>query len=139
MIQLLGDRYSEFIPAEMVAEFGLRTPAAPGVGIGAEVRMQDCWLIIASPLEDSPAFKAGLMPEDRITAINGEHLRPPHRVTRASPASPTPRHHHRRSRRPGLRPHHRAEDREPTVKGVSYAGDGWDFFIDPTRRIAYRA
>lgn len=140
MIQALGDRYSEFIPAAMVAEFDKNTRGTY-VGIGAEVRMQDCWLVIASPLEDSPAFKAGLMPEDRIKAINGEStcdLSLTECIARLTgePNTPVTITVDRSGETFDLTIV-RQKIETPTVKGVRYAGDGWDFFIDPTRKIAY--
>ena len=41
-------------------------------GIGAAVTKQDGFIMIESPLKESPAIKAGLVAKDKIIAINGE-------------------------------------------------------------------
>jgi len=41
-------------------------------GLGVVVSQRDGDLIIVSPMEDSPGFKAGLMPGDKIAKIDGE-------------------------------------------------------------------
>lgn len=41
-------------------------------GLGVVVSQRDGDLVIVSPMEDSPGFKAGLLPGDRIVKIDGE-------------------------------------------------------------------
>lgn len=43
-------------------------------GLGIEVTMEDGVLKIISPLEDTPAFRAGLKPGDEITHLDGKPL-----------------------------------------------------------------
>lgn len=46
-------------------------------GLGMNVTLKDGYLTIISPVEGTPAFKAGLMPNDQILKINGsstEHM-----------------------------------------------------------------
>ncbi len=140
MVEALGDRYSEFIPAADIAEFDKNTRGSY-VGIGAEVRMENCWLIIASPLEDSPAFKAGVMAEDRVTAINGEStcdLSLNECIARLTgePNTPVTITVDRDGQTQEITIV-RQKIETPTVKGVHYTGDGWDFWIDPSDKIAY--
>ena len=71
MIGVLGDDYTEFVPAEDTAEFA-KNLTGEYVGIGAEVGMRDGWFTIISPLDDSPAWRAGVMADDRVIAIDGE-------------------------------------------------------------------
>ncbi len=47
----------------MDAEFG---------GLGIEITLENKVLTVISPIEDTPAFKAGLKPGDKIIKINGE-------------------------------------------------------------------
>jgi carboxyl-terminal processing protease len=70
MVEALGDQYTVFVPASEAADF---TKGLTGeyVGIGASVNTDSGWLTIVSPLEDSPALRAGLMPDDRVLAIDG--------------------------------------------------------------------
>ncbi|MDW8189767.1 MAG: S41 family peptidase [Pseudobdellovibrionaceae bacterium] len=58
---LTSDKFKEF-ESESKGEFG---------GIGIEITIDNGYLTIIAPLEDTPAFFAGLKPKDRIIAING--------------------------------------------------------------------
>ena len=71
MVEALGDQYTVFVPGSEAGEF---TKGLTGeyVGIGASVNTDSGWLTIVSPLEDSPALRAGLMPDDRVLEIDGK-------------------------------------------------------------------
>ncbi len=71
MVEALNDPYTVYVPASEKTSFN-KDLTGEYVGIGATVNGQDGWLTIVSPLEDSPAFRAGLMPQDRIVAIDGK-------------------------------------------------------------------
>jgi len=43
-------------------------------GIGAEVEMRNGYLTIVTPIDDSPAQKAGLKPGDQILAVDGDDM-----------------------------------------------------------------
>jgi len=45
------------------------------VGIGIEVGMEDGYVKVVSPIEDSPAFKAGIKAGDLITRLDNEPIR----------------------------------------------------------------
>jgi carboxyl-terminal processing protease len=45
------------------------------VGLGIEVGMEDGYIRIISPIEDSPAYRAGLKAGDLITSLNSEPVR----------------------------------------------------------------
>ena len=64
------DPYSDYIPNEGVAEFRADLENRFG-GLGIHTAKQHDKLIVVSPLADSPAYRAGLRPDDVITAING--------------------------------------------------------------------
>src|ERR1039458_555484 len=40
-------------------------------GLGMTVGLKDGYLMIIAPMEDTPAYKAGLLPNDQILKING--------------------------------------------------------------------
>ena len=51
------------------------TVAGRFVGIGIEVGMEDGYIKVVSPIEDSPAFKAGIKAGDYITRIDGAAIK----------------------------------------------------------------
>jgi len=71
MIETLNDPYTVYVPPQVKREFE-KELTGEYVGIGAQIQMRDGWLTIASPLEDSPAFRVGLMADDRVVKIDGE-------------------------------------------------------------------
>lgn len=70
MVEALNDPYTVYVPAEERKAF-TKQLTGEYVGIGAQVNVQDGWLTIVTPLEDAPAFKAGVMPDDRVVSIDG--------------------------------------------------------------------
>jgi len=68
MVKALGDPYTTFFPPEENKKF---TEDIKGSfeGIGAEIGLRNNIVTIISPLEDSPAKKAGLMPGDKVLKI----------------------------------------------------------------------
>ena len=73
MLEALGDQYTEYVPPVAVAEFQKRI-SGDYVGIGAEVRPDDGFLRIVSPMDDSPALKAGVQAGDLIVAVDGRSV-----------------------------------------------------------------
>jgi len=71
MIEELNDPYTTFVPKRDTDDFA-RSLTGEYVGIGAEVQIRDGWLTISSPLDGSPSWKAGVMPDDRVIKIDGE-------------------------------------------------------------------
>ncbi len=65
------DPYSTFFSPEEFKEFTTETHGEFG-GLGIEITMENHKLIIVSPIEDTPAYKAGLKPGDVIIEIDGE-------------------------------------------------------------------
>lgn len=73
---LLGglDPYSAYLAKEDFKDFQSETLGRFG-GLGIEVSMEDGFLKIISPIEDSPAEKAGIKAGDRIITIDGEIIK----------------------------------------------------------------
>jgi carboxyl-terminal processing protease len=67
----LDDPYSVFLPPKEAQEFQNELKGN-FEGIGAEIGIKNQQLTVVTPLEDSPAIKAGLKPGDFIYKINGE-------------------------------------------------------------------
>lgn len=70
MVKALGDKNSNF---ERPGDNALLDSLSGEVeGIGAVVQKRDDDIVVVTPLADSPAEKAGLLPNDIITKVNGE-------------------------------------------------------------------
>ncbi|MFC1514402.1 S41 family peptidase [Candidatus Omnitrophota bacterium] len=68
------DPYSQFLDPEDYKELLVETKGTFG-GLGVEITIKDGLLTVVSPLEDTPAWRAGLKPGDRIVKIEGELTR----------------------------------------------------------------
>ncbi len=62
------DPHSGFMPPEMYREMKIDTSGEFG-GVGIEITVKDGILTIVSPIEDTPAFRAGLQAGDQILKI----------------------------------------------------------------------
>ncbi len=70
MLQSL-DPYSQYLNEEMFKELQVETKGEFG-GLGIEITLESGMLTIVSPIEDTPAYKAGLKPGDKILKIDGD-------------------------------------------------------------------
>ena len=65
------DPHSAFMPPQMYKEMQEETKGR-FEGLGMEITIKDGFLTVVSPVEDTPAFKAGILAEDQILKIDGE-------------------------------------------------------------------
>src|SRR3954470_19214919 len=65
------DPHSNFLPPDVFKDMKIDTSGEFG-GLGIEIGMKDNVRTVISPIEDSPAWKPGLKPNDRIVKINNE-------------------------------------------------------------------
>ncbi|HMN95434.1 MAG TPA: S41 family peptidase [Phycisphaerales bacterium] len=140
-----ADPHTVWIPPERAAAFE-KAVNATYAGIGAEIDARDGWLLVVTPLEDSPAAEAGVRAGDLILAIDGVSTRD------RLPAECAPL----LLGEPGttvtidLRSPEGEERRleivrrriaASSVRGLerrgATAGEGWRWGLDPQRRIAY--
>jgi carboxyl-terminal processing protease len=147
MVEALNDPYAVFVPASETREFE-KELTGDFVGIGVQIVIADGWLTVVTPLEDSPAFKAGVMAEDRIVEVEGT----------STFGLSTTQCIDLLAGEPGTKVNivvERDGERLPlkitrqriltrTVKGFHWEGSdkpgstgAWQYFIDPKRRIAY--
>ena len=65
------DTHTNFLPPDIFKEFKTETTGEFG-GIGIEISVQDDVLTVMSPIEDTPAYKAGIKGGDKIVEIEGK-------------------------------------------------------------------
>jgi carboxyl-terminal processing protease len=71
MINSLGDPYSSFLPESEMTDLNDTTQGSFG-GVGLYISKPGEFVEVASPIEDTPGWRAGINPGDLITEINGE-------------------------------------------------------------------
>jgi carboxyl-terminal processing protease len=64
------DPHSSFLDPENYKEMQVETSGSFG-GLGIEITLRDDILTVVSPIEGTPAYRAGLQPGDRIVKIDG--------------------------------------------------------------------
>lgn len=65
------DPHTNYMTPEIFKDFESETSGEFG-GLGIEISIQNGILTIISPIEDTPAWNAGIKPGDRIVAIDGQ-------------------------------------------------------------------
>ncbi|NDD92789.1 S41 family peptidase [bacterium] len=65
------DPHSNFLPAQVFRDMKIETSGKFG-GIGIEIGMKENVLTVITPIEDTPAWRAGIKPNDRIVKIDQE-------------------------------------------------------------------
>ena len=64
------DPHSAYLPPEPYKEMEVQLSGAFG-GIGLELGMKEGRLVVVAPIDDTPAFRAGIQPNDHIWKIDG--------------------------------------------------------------------
>ena len=136
------DPYSNYISPEEISQFKTSVESEFG-GIGIQIAIDNGQLKVLSPLVGSPAYRAGLLPGDWITKIEGE----PTEGFNADDAVKRLKGEAGTSvtitiARPGSAPRDVTLAREiihlETVMGVRRnADDSWNFFLDDSNKIGY--
>jgi carboxyl-terminal processing protease len=65
------DPHSVLLPPEVSKEWEVENQGEFG-GLGITIQMREGWLTVQYPLKETPAFRAGIKAEDRITRIEDE-------------------------------------------------------------------
>ncbi len=142
MIQQL-DPFCRYIPPEQLKSFDQRTNGTiQGIGIFLEER--DGWLTVISPLEGSPAFRAGIQAGDQILKINGESTKSMtlyeavKKLTGPAGTKVTVEIRHQATGKIETISMIRSVVEIHSVKGYVRKPDGhWDYMIDRKHGIAY--
>lgn len=136
------DPFSVYIPASQQKAFD---EAIDGSfqGVGVQLNQADNGQIeVVSPIDDSPAFKAGVMAGDIITKINGEsieNMRLPDVIKRVTGLPGTEvKFHIRRGTEEKDFTLTRQQIVVPTVKGYRRKQDNtWEYFASEDPKVAY--
>jgi len=67
------DPHSEFLDAENYRQLQDDTEGQFG-GLGLNVMVKSNYVVVVAPMEDSPGFRAGILPGDRIARVNGRSV-----------------------------------------------------------------
>lgn len=67
------DPHSSYLSADNYRDMQVQTRGEFG-GLGIEVTLENGWVRVVSPIDETPAFRAGLQPGDFITHLNGESV-----------------------------------------------------------------
>ncbi|QOV11289.1 S41 family peptidase [Viridibacillus arvi] len=73
MIEALGDPYSDYMNVEEASNFN-ESISSSFQGIGAEIQEQGGNIVVVSPIKNSPAEKAGILPNDIIATVDGKSI-----------------------------------------------------------------
>ncbi len=73
MLKTLDDPYSRFMEPKSFKEMQVETQGEFG-GLGIVITVKDKRLTVISPIEDTPAFRAGIKAADVITKIDGKDV-----------------------------------------------------------------
>lgn len=73
MVQSL-DPHSSLLPPDAFEDLQIDTKGK-FTGIGIHITMQDGFVTVISPIEDTPAYKAGIQARDRIIKVDGKPAR----------------------------------------------------------------
>src|SRR5439155_5262797 len=142
VLKSLKDPYTDYIPAEEYAALERQFKGAL-TGIGAQLRMVDGRITVLTPLQDSPALKAGLRPGDTIELIDGKPARGLEMAEAIKRIVGAPRTVVK------LKVVHadgvvedlsvtRDQVRIRTVEGFRRGGDHqWQFMLDPQHKVGY--
>ena len=65
------DPHSGYLNAESFRDMQVQTKGEFG-GLGIEVTMENGWVKVVSPIDDTPAARSGIRPNDFITHLDGE-------------------------------------------------------------------
>jgi carboxyl-terminal processing protease len=137
------DPYSGYIAPDELTAF-LRRSAGEYIGIGVELGMRDGRIAVISPIDQSPAARAGIVAGDVIIAIDGQDVREKSVLDVDERLGGLPGQNVTLTilRKGAEKAQEIVVARGPislsTVRGVRRKGNGkWDYYLTPEERIAY--
>ena len=73
MVEALEDPYSDYLNEDEARQLN-ESISSSFEGIGAEIKEQNGYISVVSPIKNSPAENAGILPHDKISAVDGESI-----------------------------------------------------------------
>jgi len=73
LLESLGDPYSDYMTVEESEVFN-QSLSSSFQGIGAEVQERNGYIMVVSPIKNSPAERAGILPKDLILYVDDESI-----------------------------------------------------------------
>ena len=140
MVAAMGDPYTVYLSPEEMPDFEKQIRGT-FFGIGAEIDIHENYLRIATPLEDSPAWKAGILAGDIVLEVDGkttEGITTAEAIKRLTGERGTPVKLKVRHLDGKVAEITVIRDRivVPTVKGWTRKPDQhWDYMLDTTNKI----
>lgn len=141
MVEAVDDQFTIYVPPAESSEFE-KELIGEYVGIGAQVNIQEGYLTIVTPLDGSPALKAGIRAGDKIIEIEGastlgKSVDDCIKLLMGEPGVPV----NVTVDRAGEKlPVTIVRERINTVqvKGIHRKGENdWQFMLDPERKVGY--
>ncbi len=74
LLDELNDPYTVYLAPERLRRLNESTTGTYG-GVGIQIDVRDGWIIVVTPLPETPAEKAGIQYGDRVVAIDGKETR----------------------------------------------------------------
>ncbi|WP_274310398.1 S41 family peptidase [Solibacillus daqui] len=74
LFDALGDPYSDYMDKEEATSFN-DSLSSSFQGIGAEISERNGYIMIVSPIKNTPAEKAGLQPKDMVLSVDGKSVK----------------------------------------------------------------
>ena len=74
LVEALGDPYSDYMSVEESTSFN-ESLSSSFQGIGAEVQERNGYIMVVSPIKNSPAEAAGILPKDLILYVDKESIK----------------------------------------------------------------
>ena len=142
MADALGDEYTEYYSNEQLTAFNEHVGGS-FTGIGAHIDIHENRLRIVAPMDNSPAWKSGVMPGDIVLEIDGQDTygidinEAMRQLKGEAGTDVTVRVRHRTGEIQTLKITRDTIKIDSVLGYRRDPGNGYDYMIDPARKIAY--
>ncbi|OGS70084.1 MAG: hypothetical protein A2Y96_00050 [Firmicutes bacterium RBG_13_65_8] len=71
LVQALEDPYSEYMDPDEFQRFLTGSVSGNYTGVGIEITSEGGFVTVIAPIKDTPAYRSGILPMDKILAVDG--------------------------------------------------------------------